>query len=55
MARQGETYVALYSHQPAVWTDNSQYRDREALQIRERFMVSVAQYITLNIMSTYLI
>ena len=29
MARQGETYVALYSHQPAVWTENSEYRDRE--------------------------
>ena len=29
MGRQGETYVALYSHQPAVWTENSEYRDRE--------------------------
>ena len=32
MARQGETFVALYSHQPAVWTESSEYRDREVLK-----------------------
>ena len=29
MARQGETFVALYSQQDMTWTDNTQYLDRE--------------------------